>query len=82
MGTGSGVIISDNGYIVTNNHVIARATEINVTMNNNKTYQAEVVGTDPSSDIALIKIEADEKLFNFVPRDMSDDIALDPFTNV
>jgi Do/DeqQ family serine protease len=62
LGTGSGVIISPDGYIVTNNHVIARATEINVTMNNNRTYQAEVVGTDPSSDIALIKIDADEKL--------------------
>ncbi|MCX2719355.1 trypsin-like peptidase domain-containing protein [Lentiprolixibacter aurantiacus] len=62
IGTGSGVIISPDGYIVTNNHVIARATEINVTLNNNKTYNAEVVGTDPSSDIALIKIDAEEKL--------------------
>lgn len=62
VGTGSGVIISPDGYIVTNNHVIARATEINVTLNNNKSYEAEVVGTDPGSDIALIKIDAEEKL--------------------
>ncbi len=62
LGTGSGVIISPDGYIVTNNHVIAKATEISVTLNNNKSYTAEVVGTDPSSDIALIKIEAQEKL--------------------
>ncbi|MDX1314018.1 MAG: trypsin-like peptidase domain-containing protein [Eudoraea sp.] len=62
LGTGSGVIISPDGYIVTNNHVIARATDISVTLNNNKNYNAEVVGTDPSSDIALIKIDAEEKL--------------------
>ena len=62
IGTGSGVIISPDGYIVTNNHVIAKATEINVTLNNNKTYEAEVVGTDPTTDIALIKIDAQEKL--------------------
>ncbi|MCE2611895.1 trypsin-like peptidase domain-containing protein [Flavobacteriaceae bacterium D16] len=62
IGTGSGVIISPDGYIVTNNHVIAKAAEINVTLNDNKSYTAEVVGTDPSSDIALIKIEADEQL--------------------
>ena len=62
LGTGSGVIISPDGYIVTNNHVIARATEISVTLNNNRTYQAEVVGTDPLSDIALIKIDADDNL--------------------
>ncbi len=62
VGTGSGVIISPDGYIVTNNHVIAKATELNVTLNNNKTYEAEVVGTDPTTDIALIKIEAEDKL--------------------
>lgn len=62
VGTGSGVIISPDGYIVTNNHVIAKANEINVTLNNNKTYEAEIIGTDPNSDIALIKIEADGKL--------------------
>ncbi|MBT8179624.1 MAG: trypsin-like serine protease, partial [Eudoraea sp.] len=62
IGTGSGVIISPDGYIVTNNHVIAKATELNVTLNNNKTYEAEVVGTDPTTDIALIKIETEDKL--------------------
>ena len=62
VGTGSGVIISSDGYIVTNNHVISRANQLQVTLNNNKTYEAELIGTDPNSDIALIKIDADEKL--------------------
>jgi serine protease Do len=62
VGTGSGVIISPDGYVVTNNHVIAKANELSVTLNNNKTYEAEIIGTDPNSDIALIKIEADGKL--------------------
>ncbi|WP_405414316.1 S1C family serine protease [Maribacter sp. Asnod1-A12] len=62
VGTGSGVIISSDGYIVTNNHVINRATQLQVTLNNNRTYNAELIGTDPNSDIALIKIESDEKL--------------------
>src|SRR6056297_443664 len=62
VGTGSGVIISQDGYIVTNNHVIARASQLQVTLNNNKTYEAELIGADPNSDIALIKIKADEKL--------------------
>ena len=62
VGTGSGVIISPDGYIVTNNHVIAKANELMVTLNNNRTYEAEVVGTDPNTDIALIKIEADKSL--------------------
>jgi len=55
--TGSGVIISSDGYIVTNNHVIKGGNEIEVTLDNNKSYQAKIVGTDPSTDIALIKIE-------------------------
>jgi Do/DeqQ family serine protease len=62
VGTGSGVIISPDGYIVTNNHVIAQATQLSVTMNNNKTYEATVVGTDPTSDIALIKVQSEEPL--------------------
>ncbi len=62
IGTGSGVIISADGYIVTNNHVIAKANELRVTLNNNKTYEAEIIGTDPNTDIALIKIEPDNKL--------------------
>lgn len=57
-GAGSGVIISSDGYIVTNNHVIDRSKEIEVTLNDKRTYQATVVGADPSTDIALIKIDA------------------------
>ncbi|MDY2587690.1 trypsin-like peptidase domain-containing protein [Winogradskyella aquimaris] len=62
VGTGSGVIISPTGYIVTNNHVIQNANEISITLNNNKTYMAELVGTDEATDIALIKIDAEEDL--------------------
>ncbi|TDQ31654.1 trypsin-like peptidase domain-containing protein [Zeaxanthinibacter enoshimensis] len=62
VGTGSGVIISPDGYIVTNNHVIAKADALSVTLNNNKSYKAEIIGTDPNSDIALIKIDADRNL--------------------
>ncbi|WP_343486062.1 trypsin-like peptidase domain-containing protein [Allomuricauda sp. d1] len=62
VGTGSGVIISPDGYIVTNNHVIDRATALQVTLNNNKSYDAEVVGTDQASDIALIKVDAEGDL--------------------
>jgi Do/DeqQ family serine protease len=56
--SGSGVIITDNGYIVTNNHVVEGADEINVTLANKKSYKATVIGTDPSSDLAVIKIDA------------------------
>ncbi|MDO4229850.1 MAG: trypsin-like peptidase domain-containing protein [Capnocytophaga sp.] len=62
IGTGSGVIITPDGYIVTNNHVIADATSLEVTLNNNKTYTAKLIGTDVSSDIALLKIDAQEQL--------------------
>jgi Do/DeqQ family serine protease len=62
IGTGSGVIISEDGYIVTNNHVIQDASELEVTLNNNKSYKAKVIGTDSKMDIALLKINADEKL--------------------
>lgn len=62
VGSGSGVIISEDGYIVTNNHVIANSDQLQVTLNNNKTYKAEIIGTDPNSDIALLKIETDRKL--------------------
>lgn len=61
-GTGSGVIISPDGYIVTNNHVISGASSVQVTLNNNQTYKAEIIGSDSSSDIALLKIKAPEKL--------------------
>lgn len=62
VGTGSGVIISEDGYIVTNNHVVKDATELEVTLNNNKSYKAKLIGTDSKMDIALLKINADEKL--------------------
>lgn len=55
--SGSGVIVSQDGYIVTNNHVVDGADEINVTLTNKKTYKASVIGTDPSTDLAVIKIE-------------------------
>ena len=56
-GAGSGVIISEDGYIVTNNHVIDGASKVEIAMNNNKVYTAEIIGQDPSSDLALLKIE-------------------------
>ncbi len=62
MGSGSGVIISDEGYIVTNNHVIDKADIIEVSMNNKKNYRAELIGRDPASDLALLKIKSDEEL--------------------
>ncbi len=57
-GSGSGVIVSADGYIVTNNHVIDNASEIEVILNDNSKYSAKIVGTDPSTDIAVLKIEA------------------------
>lgn len=57
-GSGSGVIISEDGYIVTNNHVIRDANKIDVVLNDKRSYVAEVVGTDPSTDIALLKVKA------------------------
>jgi len=62
IGTGSGVIISEDGYIVTNNHVIKDASELEITLNNKKSYKATLVGTDVKMDIALLKIDTDEKL--------------------
>ena len=58
VGSGSGVIIREDGYIVTNNHVIDGADKIEVTLNNNVTYPATLVGTDPATDVALLKIDA------------------------
>lgn len=62
MGSGSGVIISSDGYIVTNHHVIDKASKLSVTLNNNSTYEASVIGSDPLTDIALVKIETEEPL--------------------
>ena len=58
-GSGSGVIIRQDGYIVTNNHVVQGATKVEVTLNNNKVYEAKVIGADPATDVALIKIDAE-----------------------
>lgn len=62
VGTGSGVIISEDGYIVTNNHVVKDAQDLEVTLNNKKVYKAKLVGTDSKMDIALLKIDSDDKL--------------------
>ncbi|WP_064967790.1 trypsin-like peptidase domain-containing protein [Tenacibaculum ovolyticum] len=64
VGTGSGVIISPDGYIVTNNHVIDGASEIEITLNNRKKLKAVLVGADKDNDIALLKVETDEDLPN------------------
>lgn len=63
MASGSGVIISDNGYIVTNNHVVAGADEVTVTLSNRKTYTAKVIGADPSYDLAVVKVNATDLPF-------------------
>jgi serine protease Do len=57
MASGSGVIISDDGYIVTNNHVVAGADEVTVTLSDRKTYTAKVIGADPAYDLAVVKID-------------------------
>ena len=57
IGMGSGVIVSENGYIITNNHVIEGASELQVTTNNNKVYEAELIGSDENADIAVLKIK-------------------------
>lgn len=74
VGLGSGVIIRPDGYIVTNNHVIAGADKIEVTLENNQVYSAKLVGTDPATDIALIKIDAED--LPVVPMGNSDDLRL------
>ncbi len=73
VGFGSGVILSKDGYIVTNNHVIADADEIMVTLNDNRTLSARLVGTDEKTDLALIKVESDDDL-DFLPVGNSDDL--------
>ncbi|MCB0818423.1 MAG: trypsin-like peptidase domain-containing protein, partial [Flavobacteriales bacterium] len=59
-GAGSGVVITDDGYIVTNNHVVEGADKIQVHLNDRRMYEARVIGRDPSTDIALIKIDGDD----------------------
>jgi len=65
MGSGSGVIISNDGYILTNNHVVDRAKEIEVVLNDRRTFDAKVIGKDPNTDIAVLKIE--EENLPFIP---------------
>ena len=61
-GTGSGVIISADGYIVTNNHVVADADKIEITLHDKRLLTAKVIGLDPNTDVALIKIDAENLL--------------------
>ncbi|MDA3616774.1 trypsin-like peptidase domain-containing protein [Polluticaenibacter yanchengensis] len=72
--SGSGVLISGDGYIITNNHVIDKANEINVTLTNKKTYKATLVGADPNSDLAVLKIEGSG--FPYIKFGNSDDVKL------
>lgn len=72
IGSGSGVIISPNGYVATNNHVVANADELLVTLNDKKDYKAKVIGTDPSTDLAVIKIEGEK--FSYLNFANSDDV--------
>lgn len=74
MASGSGAIISEDGYIVTNNHVIDGADEITVTLSNRRSFKAKLVGSDPSSDLAVLKIEA--KGLPFMLYGNSDDVKI------
>lgn len=74
MGSGSGVVISPDGYIVTNNHVVANADIVTVTFNNRQTAQAKLIGTDPSTDLAVLKINQDN--LPYMEFGNSDDVAL------
>ena len=72
MGSGSGVIISEDGYVVTNNHVVDGADEVTVTLSNRKSFKAKVVASDPSTDLAVVKVEA--KGLPFLLYGNSDDV--------
>jgi Do/DeqQ family serine protease len=74
LGFGSGVITSSDGYIITNNHVIENSDEIEVVLNDKRTFEAVVVGADPSTDLALLKIKAKDLIF--VPYGNSDELRL------
>ena len=71
-GSGSGVIIAANGYIVTNNHVIDKASKIEVVLDDKRKFEAELVGTDPSTDLAVLKVKADN--LPFIKYGNSDDV--------
>ena len=75
VGSGSGVIISPDGYIVTNNHVIANAANLEITLNDNRTFTAKLIGTDPATDIALLKIDGNNN-FPFVPFGNSNNVKI------
>lgn len=75
VGTGSGVIISPDGYIVTNNHVVANATDIEITLNNRKKLKAKLIGADEDNDIALLKIDVEGDLPN-LPFANSDNVKI------
>ena len=70
--SGSGVIISEDGFIVTNNHVVEDAEQVEITLNDNKKYQAKVIGTDPTTDLALLKVDAHD--LPYVAYGNSDDL--------
>ncbi|KGN99730.1 deoxyribonuclease HsdR [Porphyromonas macacae] len=72
VGFGSGVIVSSDGYIITNNHVIDNGDKISVTLNDNRTFSAKLIGTDPATDIAVIKIEGEK--FPSIPFGNSDNL--------
>ncbi len=74
VGFGSGVIISKDGYIITNNHVVDGAQEVSVTLNDNREYDAKVIGNDPQSDIALLKIDGED--FPYLTFGSSDDLKI------
>lgn len=73
---GSGVIISEDGYIVTNNHVVENASKLRVKLNDNRVFDARIVGTDPTTDVALIKIESDGEKLPTIPFGSSDALRL------
>jgi len=72
VGSGSGVIISKDGYIITNNHVIENAKNLEITLNDKRKFKAKVIGADPNTDIALIKIDATD--LPYIPFGNSDNI--------
>lgn len=72
MGSASGVIVSDDGYIVTNNHVVNDSESIEIVLNDQRSYPAKIIGTDPTTDLALLKIE--EKNLNFIQFGNSDSL--------
>ncbi len=72
LGFGSGVIVSDDGYIVTNNHVVENSDKVYVTLNDKREFEAKVLGTDPSTDLALLKIKGEG--FHYIPWGNSDSV--------